>query len=272
MKLTVLGSGIGIPTKHRSASAYLLEATGVHFLIDAGPGTLRRLVEYDYHLGGINHVLLTHVHPDHVFDVVPLLSAKFGWEYYAKLMKTDSPMNEYPIDLVGPPGFEKVIRTMADLTDPSILSGQRVPVFAVQFTEVSTTTLQRGNGVTIQTVQTEQGEGYIPPSVAFLITEAGKKVLFTGDLRRVEEVIALGKNAGGVDVLVIDCHFSTDMQPSGHLNPPLVAQAAGDMGARKVVLTHLADFIVEQEDPVKAVKSAFRGDVILAHDGLKLEI
>ena len=84
MKLTILGSGNAVPTKHRSSSAYLLEASGVHFLIDAGSGTVRRLLEHEYHLGGINHILLTHTHPDHISDLVPLLHAKFVWELFAK--------------------------------------------------------------------------------------------------------------------------------------------------------------------------------------------
>lgn len=274
MKLTILGSGNAVQTKDRSASAYLLEASGVHFLIDAGSGTVRRLLEHGYHLGGINHVLLTHTHPDHIFDVVPLLHAKFVWELYAKEMKAESPMNEFPIDLVGPQGFENVIRTMANLTEIQLLAGDPVPQFKVQFTEVSATTLQRGQGVTIQTIQTEVGEGHIPPSVAYLITEAGKRVMFTGDLRRTEEVVALANSGGqkGVDLLVIDCANPTEWPPGGHLNPPFVAKAAQDIGARKVILTHLSEFVLQDEDLVKSVKSAFRGDVILAHDGLKLEI
>ncbi len=277
MKLTVLGSGNAVPTKHRSSSAYLLEATDLHFLIDCGSGTLRRLLEHEYHLGGINHILLTHTHPDHVSDLVPLLHAKFVWELFAKAMKAESPMNEYPIDLIGPRGFETVVRTIANVTDPSMLAGERVSTFQVQFTEVTNTALKRG-AVSIQTVQTEAGEQNYPPSVAYLITDQGKRILFTGDVRRTEEIVALatagrvGDQIPGVDVLVIDCTGGTDMPPGGHLNPPYVAQAALDMGAKKVILTHLSEFILHDEDLVQSVKSAFRGAVILARDGLKLEL
>lgn len=277
MKLTVLGSANAVPTKHRSASAYLLETNGAHLLIDCGSGTVRRLLEHEYSLGGINHVLLTHTHTDHVSDLVPLLHAKFVWELFAKAMKAESPMNEFPIDLIGPPGFENVIRTIANVTDASMLGGKRLPTFQVQFTEVTNTTLQRAEA-TIQTVQTEIGEENYPPSVAYLITDADKRILFTGDVRRTEEIVALatagrqGEQIPGVDVLVIDCTGGTDMPPGGHLNPPYVAKAAQDMGARKVILTHLSEFVLQDEDLVKSVKSAYQGDVVLAHDGLKLEV
>lgn len=269
LTLTVLGSGSIIPTKERSSSAFVLETPQIHILLDCGTGTVRRLLEYGYNLSGINHIFITHTHPDHFADVVPLLSAKLLWELFAQEMKEEPSLNEFPIDLVGPPGLEQTTRAIVDLTHKSVLDGKRVPQFKVQFTEVSTTEFTRGD-LNVKTVQTEQGEDYIPPSVAYLFTQGQKRILFSGDLRRIDEAVGLG--IGGVDLLVIECSFPSTMPAGGHLNPALVAQAATKLQAKKVVLTHLYDFSVQRQDLAKEVRSAFSGEVVLGHDGLKIEL
>jgi len=43
MKVTILGSGTGIPSLQRNAAGYLLEVGGLECLIDCGSGTLLRL-------------------------------------------------------------------------------------------------------------------------------------------------------------------------------------------------------------------------------------
>ena len=43
MKVTILGSGTGIPSLQRNAAGYLLEVDGLECLIDCGSGTLLRL-------------------------------------------------------------------------------------------------------------------------------------------------------------------------------------------------------------------------------------
>lgn len=272
MKLTVLGSGTAIPTKHRSSSAYVLETNGVHILIDCGPGTVRRLLEHGYGLDGINHIFLTHTHPDHVSDLVPLLLSKHLMAVYAEQMRTESPMNELPIDIVGPPGFGPKIEAIAQAMHWHVQHEK----FTVQFNEVANGDFTRA-GLAVRTIQTEQGDEKVPPSIAYLFQQNGKRILITGDLRGVDEVIALAKSSftqegDGIDLLIIECANPTDMPRGTHLNPPLVARAATEMNARKVIITHVYDFIVELEDPAQAVKSAYRGDVQLAHDGLKLEV
>src|SRR5690349_18800645 len=67
-RLIFLGTGTPSPLVHRAASSYLLEVEGRRFLIDCGPGAVRRLIEAKIPLTSVSHLFLTHLHYDHCVD------------------------------------------------------------------------------------------------------------------------------------------------------------------------------------------------------------
>lgn len=73
VKLTVLGSNAGAPSRTNPASGYLVEANGAHVWMDAGPGTL---MELGAHIdpGTIDGVVISHTHIDHCTDVLGLFA------------------------------------------------------------------------------------------------------------------------------------------------------------------------------------------------------
>jgi len=74
-ELVVLGSGTGVPSLRRGSPGLLLISDGTYVLIDSGPGTLRRMLEAGVTYQDIDLLLYTHIHPDHVSELVPLLFA-----------------------------------------------------------------------------------------------------------------------------------------------------------------------------------------------------
>jgi len=74
MKLTVLGSGSAMPTSERYHSAQLLEMRNKQFLIDCGEGTQNRLVQYGIRTNRLNHIFISHLHGDHCFGLMGLIS------------------------------------------------------------------------------------------------------------------------------------------------------------------------------------------------------
>ena len=74
MKLTVLGSGSAMPTPERYHSAQLLEMRNKQFLIDCGEGTQNRLVQYGIRTNRLNHIFISHLHGDHCFGLIGLIS------------------------------------------------------------------------------------------------------------------------------------------------------------------------------------------------------
>ena len=72
--LTILGSSAALPTSKRFPTAHLLHAGERFFLIDCGEGTQIRLRQYGINPSRIHHILISHLHGDHVFGLFGLLS------------------------------------------------------------------------------------------------------------------------------------------------------------------------------------------------------
>jgi ribonuclease BN (tRNA processing enzyme) len=70
---------------------------------------------------------------------------------------------------------------------------------------------------------------------------------------------------------LIECSAPDDAPVPGHLTPSSAARIAREAGVRRVVLTHLYPPV---DDPSLAGKvgSSFDGEVLVAHDGMRLEV
>jgi len=64
-RVTLLGTGVPIPSPDRFGPSTLVEAGDQKFLIDAGRGATIRLYQLKIPIGRIDVQLLTHYHSDH---------------------------------------------------------------------------------------------------------------------------------------------------------------------------------------------------------------
>ena len=74
-KLTILGCSSAIPTVDRNPTAQLLNVNERFFLIDCGEGTQMQLRKYKINLQRINHIFISHLHGDHYFGLIGLISS-----------------------------------------------------------------------------------------------------------------------------------------------------------------------------------------------------
>ena len=75
MDVHILGSGTCVPMADRSSPSCLLSIGSDLVLVDGGTGTMRRLLEAGFHYRDVDYLFFTHVHPDHVLDLVSFLFA-----------------------------------------------------------------------------------------------------------------------------------------------------------------------------------------------------
>ncbi len=109
MKVIVLGSGTGCPSKERGSAGIYVEIGGRHLLFDAGPGSLRQLVRLGVSHLQLDRVYLTHFHPDHCLDVFAILFA----------MRHPYPPRTSPLLLAGPPGLKRLYASVNRAFRPS---------------------------------------------------------------------------------------------------------------------------------------------------------
>ncbi|WP_374758098.1 ribonuclease Z [Fibrella forsythiae] len=73
--VTILGSGSASPALDRHQTAQLVTYGNDHFLIDCGEGTQYRLIEQRARPSRLKYIFISHLHGDHYFGLMPLLSS-----------------------------------------------------------------------------------------------------------------------------------------------------------------------------------------------------
>ncbi|MFY0603470.1 MAG: ribonuclease Z [Flavobacteriaceae bacterium] len=77
LKLTILGCHSATPRVNAHPTAQYLEINNRHFLIDCGEGTQRQMRKHKVGFSKINHIFISHLHGDHFFGLIGLIST-FG--------------------------------------------------------------------------------------------------------------------------------------------------------------------------------------------------
>ena len=97
LTLVFCGTGTPLPDADRAEACLLVKAGANLILIDAGDGAVRKLASRGVRLGGLNAVLLTHLHSDHIEGLAPAL-----------LLRWTGSAARQPLPLIGPPGTAQV--------------------------------------------------------------------------------------------------------------------------------------------------------------------
>ncbi len=95
--LLILGSNSALPAHGRHPSAQVLKMENELFLIDCGEGTQVRLSELHVKRGRINQIFISHLHGDHYFGLIGLLTS------YALLGRSSA------LHLYAPAGLQEII-------------------------------------------------------------------------------------------------------------------------------------------------------------------
>ncbi len=75
LALTILGNNSAIPAFDRNPTAQVLQTQDESFLIDCGEGTQMQLSKYKIKRSKINHIFISHLHGDHYFGLIGLLTS-----------------------------------------------------------------------------------------------------------------------------------------------------------------------------------------------------
>jgi len=97
MKLTILGCYAATPRTITNPTAQVLEIKNRMFLIDCGEGTQVQLRKNKIKFSKINHIFISHLHGDHFFGLVGLISTFM-------LLNRESDLHVY-----GPKGIKEII-------------------------------------------------------------------------------------------------------------------------------------------------------------------
>lgn len=78
--LTILGNNAATPAHDRHPTAQALYWRDQIFLIDCGEGTQMQLTRYQIRRGKIRHIFISHLHGDHYFGLIGLITSLGLWK------------------------------------------------------------------------------------------------------------------------------------------------------------------------------------------------
>ncbi|AXP82619.1 Ribonuclease Z [Mariniflexile rhizosphaerae] len=105
MKLTILGCYSATPRALTNTTSQVLEINNHMFLIDCGEGTQVELRKHKIKFNRIKHIFISHLHGDHFFGLVGLIST-------FRLLTREADLHIY-----GPKGIKEVVTLQMKLAD-----------------------------------------------------------------------------------------------------------------------------------------------------------
>ncbi len=234
IKVTLLGTGVGIPQPGRSQSAILVE-TERPLLLDCGAGTLLRLDEAGIDVENLEDVLLTHLHLDHVSDLLALANARY--------------LRQLPaLEVYGPagtvawfktlhsafPNLEKMEVTVHEVRPMDDFSVQGFDIFAEEAKHSVT-------------------------ALAYRIEAEEKVLVYSGDTEPSQRIAAL---AEGSDLLIHECSFPEPFDVTNHTTPKRLGRLLKNV--KRVVLTHFYPQAEGYEEDMALEVSELSGAPVLA--------
>jgi ribonuclease BN (tRNA processing enzyme) len=243
-RLTVVGSGTCVATVERGSPAILIREEDRTFLVDCGPGTMGKLAKLGVDPEKIDALFLTHLHPDHVSDLVAFLFAN----------NCDQSARETDLSIIGAPGLREFIARLQGIFDP-LLDPKSYRLRIIELVK-EPIKLHR---IEVQGAQVDHCES----SMAYRFTNThGKSIVVSGDTDYCRGIVDLAWNA---DLLVLECSFPNAFKVEGHLSPKYAGEIAREAQCRRLLLTHFYPICDIADIAGECIKE-FSGEIVLAED------
>lgn len=219
MKLTILGSSPASPWAGGACSGYLIQEKDLALLLDCGTGAMANLRKhFDYRK--LSAVVISHMHPDHFFDLIPL---RQGLKYEPYNGTVARPL------LLLPPGGRRVLEDIAlALGNPSTFFDDTFEV-----TEYGSMNSFALSPLTFHFIPVPH---YIPSHAISI--EATKKLTYSADTGPNEALI---KFTGDADLFLCEATLldeGEDPIMRGHLTAREAGSIARNASVKQFLVTH----------------------------------
>jgi ribonuclease BN (tRNA processing enzyme) len=249
VKLILLGTGTLHPEPNKASAGVAVEHEGELFLFDLGRGVLGRLADAGYDPLKLHYLHFSHLHPDHSCDLVPFLFA---------LNYAPQPPRREPLHITAPEGFhdfyEHLRRAWRWI----------VPEFPLHVREAEEGAFQEGPA-TLRTAFMSHGD---MANLGYRIEIEGKSVVYSGDTGPGGALLSLAR---GAHILVCECSFPDARAQAAHMSPTHLGQVAQAADCRKLVITHMYPG-TDPSEVSEVVRRHYGGEIVIAHDGMTIEL
>lgn len=253
VSVTIIGSGTCVPSLTRSACSVLMQFGNKKLLFDAGPGTMRRLLESGVTIFDITHIFFSHLHPDHTGELVPFL---FANKY------PDGTRRNRPLTICGGTGFLAFYNQLKSIYGQWIDGDGKLTILEFGHEGMD---FKEFDNFMINTIPVKHQQ----ESVAFKVTAPnGVTMVYSGDTDYSENLIELAKNA---DLFICESALPDHLKADGHLTPSLAGKTATLANVKQLVLTHFYPEC-DHVDIEEQCKKTYTGSLILAKDLMTIRL
>ena len=277
-QVVLLGTGNPGPSPERSGPATAIIVNGRPYLVDFGPGVVRRAAAaLQKGIGALNpinikHAFVTHLHSDHTVGYPDLIFTP--WVIGRKV----------PLEVYGPPGIkamtDHVLAAWAD--DIKIRNGpieRDLPEhgsdgYRVNAHEVSPGVVYRDDNVTVTAFNVNHGE-WGRRAFGYRFQTADRSIVITGDTSPSDSVV---EQCNGCDVLIHEVYTEAGyakaspewqrMRRAYHTSSRQLGELATRARPGLLILYHQQYQFTEstEDDLMREMRTAYRGRFVSGHD------
>ena len=280
LRVTLLGTGNPRPIPERYGPAILVEAATTpptRILVDAGRGAAERLFTVGGReaLSGVDLVLLTHLHSDHVVGLPDLWLT--GWLVgRAKPFALKGPEGSAAMMAHLEKAFAFDVKVRRDVDEKFPGAG-----VSVDAKDVPVDVAFGVSGVKITPFLVDHGP--VKPAYGYRIDYAGKSVVLSGDTRYSENLVA---HAKGCDVLVHEVVAVDVERRASVLRDPVVTQKIIDhhttpeeagriftaVHPKLAVYSHIVPSVTTAKDLEGPTRKTYAGPLVVGKDLMVFEV
>ena len=155
LEVKILGSNAAAPAHNRNQSAQIVRMNNLTFLVDCGESAQIQMKRYGVKINKITHVFISHLHGDHYYGLMGLLSTMHLYGRKKKLY------------LYGPPGLLEIISLQLRYSETSLL----FDIVFHEWTPETSEILYEDNFMTVSTIPLD----HRVPCSGFLFREKPKR-------------------------------------------------------------------------------------------------
>jgi ribonuclease Z len=278
-KLIVLGSGTPNPDPDRAGSAYAVVVNETPYLIDFGPGIIRRAASLSPPWGGeieamtvknFEHAFLTHIHSDHSAGLADLLLTPW-------IMGRNKKLNLY-----GPEGLEQMAASTLQAyeddinyriygTQPSNKVG-----YKFNFHLLNEGLIYKDKNISVEAFKVPHGS--FDDAYGFRFTSKDKVIVFSGDTGPSK---TLEKFAAGADILDHEVYSNAgflektkdwQLYHQGHHTSTFeLGEIASRAKPKLLLLSHILFWGSTVDEILKETQSTYSGEIKIAEDLMIIE-
>lgn len=243
LEAIIIGGGTAIPVLDHSPASIYLKSKGLSALLDVGSGTFSRLPIYGIDPLHINNIFISHLHPDHVLDIV----------IYYMICENADKEKETPTNIIGCKGIKDFIGNLSSVFPDISFSNP-----AIQIHEMENDEFVLGD-IQVHTILS----GHTPNSIAFRFDLNNMNIVYTSDCCYSQQLV---KFCAKADILVSECSFPDSVPTLDHMNAQKVGLLAEHAQVQELFITHCYPQALKK-DLKKQIGNFFSGPIQITQDG-----